>query len=174
MCWCKSVAVCIALIFSCSIWAGSARGEAILRLDHPATKTAAKKSPKKFSPPAKALRNDSESESFAAYLLGGKHEEPKVAIASHKKKPATGIEWGDQHAHQVQLKHSKNAHKAPPSRPLLVSYQTEPAPPTIPMAPLAMELPSSVPAPKTLWAGLGMLSAIGCWRWFAARRLTAH
>jgi hypothetical protein len=165
----------VAVIFSCSIWAGSARGEAVLRLDHPANKSAAKKSKKKFSPPAKALRDDRELDTFAAYLLGGKRDEPKVAVVTHKKKPATGVEWGDQHAHNIHLKHPKSAHKAPPSRPLLVSNQIDSTlPPVIPMAPLSMEMPSSVPAPKTLWAGLGMLAVMGCWRWFVARRLEAE
>jgi hypothetical protein len=172
-CW-KSI-VCVSLVFCCLFSVSSARGESILRLDHPAKKAAVKvKKKKKFSARVIAPQHAPELDRSIAYLLGGKHQEPKAALSAQKKKPATGIEWGDEPAHKIALKHSSSAPIVAPSGSLLVLFQTDLTPPPVPMAASAMQMPSSVPAPKTLWAGLGMLGVMGCWRWWAARRLAGQ
>src|SRR5437016_4837103 len=57
-------------------------------------------------------------------------------------------------------------HRSP--EPIAAQWPLEPTP----MAPSAMELvgAQAVPAPKSLWAGLAMMAALGICRWFSARR----
>src|SRR5882672_3481223 len=175
MCWWKRRAVCAWAVILVAVGAGSARAETILRLDHDSRPKAAEKTKQhSFSLRALSARDDSGFDRYAHFLLAGKKEQaPTHLVSSRKNMTEPPIHWGDKHAKKVQLKGLKVTHKKPvhsdPSPDLSVQW----AVPSIPMAASAVELPASVSAPKSLWAGVGMLATLGVWRWLAARRMAA-
>ena len=176
MCWWKRRAVCAWAVVLVAVGTGSARAETILRLDHDSKpKAAVKAKQNSFSLHALSARDDSEFDRYAHYLLAGKKEQTPTHLVSNKKKiPEPPIQWGDKHAKEVQLKALKGTHKKPmhsdPSPDLSVQW----AAPPIPMAASTVELPAGVPAPKSLWAGLGMLGVMGALKWLAGRRMAAQ
>jgi hypothetical protein len=170
MCWCKSIlmrGLVIGLFFAS---AGLARGESIRRLEHAPKKAAVKPKNNSFSPKGMSLGRDLEFDQHERFLLGGKKKpEPAKVVARKKKEPEPPIKWDDKHAKKVNAKGPKikvppkPAPKNPP-RDVTVQWAT-------PMAASAMESPASVPTPKAVWAGLGMIGALGICRWLAARRV---
>lgn len=151
--------------------AASARGESILQINHSSkTKTAAKTSGNSFSTRGMVAKDDSEFDRFAPYLLAGKKEQPPAVTSNKKKASQPPVEWNDKHAKKVKLKGLKLPKKPPkhePAPPSSVQWALTPTP----MAPSAMEMSASVPAPQSLWGGLAMMAALGLWRWWAARRV---
>jgi len=173
MCWWYSKAACAWLIVFFLVGAGSARGEAILKLDRATKAKAAAKSSKKVASPPAAVRDDPEPDPGSRFVFAGKKEQPATLLMSSKKKDTElpPLQWNDKHAGKVQLKVPKV-----PSKP--VHAPPKPKPPVwtvtpTPMAPSAMEV-STVPAPQSFWAGLAMIAAMGAWRWFAGRYRAAQ
>jgi hypothetical protein len=173
MCWWKTISVRALVAVLLLICAGSARGEAILRLEHSLkTKSPAKTKNNSFSLRAISARDDSEFDRYAPYLLSGRKEQPQVHLAgSNKKAPELAIQWDDKHARKFHLKGLKVVKK--PVRVELPHEVTVKPESIVPMAGSGQELPASVPAPKPLWAGIGMIAAIGTWRWFVRRGLVS-
>ena len=166
MCWWKSLKVCTAVSVFLLCWTGFARAEAILRLEHSAKGSETKK--KLFS----TSSTNQEMERSRTYLLDDRRPDLRVSIAeSNQKISDTLIHWDQKHAKQLKVKELKLAHKPPRSvvpRELPTVSEV-----SIPMAASATELPASVPAPKSLWAGMGMIGATGLWRWLMGRRQAA-
>jgi hypothetical protein len=173
----------VAMGFSLA-WAGAARGEPILRLEHgskpntppqktkPQFQVQARKAPRLFTT---ALRNEPDFERFAPYLLNGNRDKLEFRAAPHRKEISNaGICWGDQHARKIVLKElkfaqmpltAKSSHDVPPVPP-------EPAGLPEPRASLSAVTPS-VPAPSAIWAGLGMIGLLAGRKWLAGRNATA-
>jgi hypothetical protein len=177
MCWWKTKVVCAWVIVFVMIGAGSARGEAILRLDQESKGKAAPTPAKKtFSPQGMSARNESELEPYARFLLAGKKEQPSFHLASSREKtPEPPIQWDDKHAKKLKLKKlklkipPKPVHHEPVQNQLPVQWDLIPTP----MAASATELPASVPAPKSIWAGLAVIGVMGACRWVSSRRVAA-
>ena len=98
-----------------------------------------------------------------SFLLSGKRVDPHILPPSPKKKPHE-IESGEKNAKQVELKKPKTTF-------VVGGDTTFTSPPPAPMAASSVEMTvASVPAPKALWAGLGMLGALVLWRRVCALR----
>lgn len=158
--WWKSLLVCaLVMIFSCC-WTGVARGEAILRFGHPPLTKKMVKAKKKFSPKLKLAK--AKSGLGTPYLLNGKAKAPQVVVSVARKKSA-GVESGDKHAASLTLKAATSILHLPGGGPQS-SEASE-----IPMAASATALPASVPAPKALWAGMGLIALMAGCKWLARR-----
>jgi hypothetical protein len=162
-CW-KSLVVCTGVIVFSFYWTGFARAEAILRLEH-----AAKGSETKRNLLSTSSTNE-EMERRRTYLLDDRRPEVFFLLAESKMKVSDAlIHWDQKHAKKIKAKGLKLAHKPPRS---VVTHELPAVSElSISMAASATELPASVPAPKPLWAGLGMIGGMGLWRWLMGRRL---
>jgi len=162
MCWWKSFAICAGFAVLSLCWTGLARGEAILHLEHAKGNEAKGNS---FAVRTALVRDEREFEHFAAYLLAGKRADVRFPIVEDKEKVVhPPIQWNDKHAKKINVKGLNNAPKPPRHVPPLDVVAPPPAVVPVVMPASATELPASVPAPKALWAGLGMMALLAGWR----------
>jgi hypothetical protein len=169
MCWWKITTVRAVVMISFLVGAGVARGEVILKLEH-----GAKAPVKTKKAPVSSKQNEPEFERYGSYLLGGKKEQLHLQLTTNKKAAEPEIRWDEKHAKATGLKAPKAAAKPKGNKPQKDLWAMEPQAASVPMAASSAQLPAgqsvAVPAPRALWAGLGMLVTMGMWRWVVQRR----
>ncbi|HEV8605738.1 MAG TPA: hypothetical protein VGQ99_10250 [Tepidisphaeraceae bacterium] len=119
-------------------------------------------------------RNDPDFDRFAAFLLNGRRDKLQFQFSTDKKKfSEPEVCWGDKHAQRIDLKGIKinNLHMRIESFRYVPPVQRWEGFWTAKVSFWASA--PSVPTPKAIWAGLGMIGLIAVRKWLAARNVTA-
>jgi len=173
MYWWKSAVVCAGVVFFLPGLSGSAKAESILRLERAGRASEAKAKANSLELRPASLRDEPQLDRFAPYLLVGKRADTHFPIAQSRKKVVhPPIAWNDKNAKKLNVKGWKKAPKPPHFVPPEDVVGAEPASAVV-MPASAAELPGSVPAPRALWGGVGMLTLLGLWRWADGRLMRA-
>ena len=117
-------------------------------------------------------RNEPDFDRFVSYLLNGRGDKLQFRFSTDKKKIfETEVCWGDKRDRRIDLKGMKinNLHMRIESFRYVPPVQREDG---FWKAKVSFwSSTPSVPAPKSLWGGLGMICAIAAWKYIAARRM---
>src|SRR5580765_4777857 len=165
MCWWKSLLLRTRLLIFSLCVKGFAKAQSIFPRGQ-----CDKENEKKKSVFSTQISSDERSRTYL--LIDRRPEVHPPVLENNKKVSLPPIHWDSKHAKKIKVKAMKLPDKtlkfiAPPQAPHQSSLVT--AAIDLPMAASSMEIPAGVPAPSALWAGLGMLGAMGAWKWFARR-----